>query len=79
MGSRDLVILVLDQVQMLDQEIAPPWPIAKQQFDLVGGSGVDLAAFRRRLGPLPSCARMLERADRLYVMGSHQWRLVSWT
>ena len=71
MRRRDLVILVLDQVQVLDQEIAPPRPVAEQKLDLVGGGGVDLAALRGRLGPLPSRARMFERADRLHVMDSH--------
>ena len=56
---------------MLDQEIAPPRPVAEQQLDLVGGGRIDLAALRRRLGPLPSRAGMLERADLLYVMDSH--------
>ena len=63
MRGRDLVILVLDQVQMLDQEIAAPRPVAEQKLDLVRGGGIDLAALRRRLGPLPSRARMFERAD----------------
>ena len=71
MRRRDLAIFVLDQVQVLDQEIAAPRPVAEQKLDLVGGGGVDLAALRGRLGPLPSRARMFERADRLYVMDSH--------
>ena len=71
MRRRDLAILVLDQVQVLDQEIAPPRPIAEQKLDLVGGGRVDLTALRRRLGPLPARAGMLERADCLYVMDSH--------
>ena len=71
MRRRDLAILVLDQVQVLDQEIAAPRPVAEQKLDLVGGGRVDLAALRGRLGPLPSRARMFERADRLYVMDSH--------
>ena len=71
MRRRDLAIFVLDQVQVLDQEIAAPRPVAEQKLDLVGGGRVDLAALRGRLGPLPSRARMFERADRLYVMDSH--------
>ena len=68
MRGRDLAILVLDQVQMLDQEIAPPRPVAEQQLDLMRGGRIDLAALRRRLGPLPSLARVLERADLVHVM-----------
>ena len=54
MRRGDLVILVLDQVQMLDQEIAPPRPVAEQQLDLVRGGRIDLAALGRGLGPLAS-------------------------
>ena len=71
MRRRDLAIFVLDQVQMLDQEIAPPRPLAEQEFDLVGGGGVDLPALRRRLGPLASRARMFELSDLLHVMDIH--------
>ena len=70
MRGGNLVILVLDQVQMLDQQIAPPRPVAEQQLDLMGGGGVDLAALGGRLGALPSLARMFERADLLHVMDS---------
>jgi hypothetical protein len=63
MRRRDLVILVLDQVQVLDQEIAAPRPVTKQKLDLVGSGRVNLAALRGRLGPLPARARMFERAD----------------
>ncbi len=71
MRGRDLAIFVLDQVQVLDQEIAPPRPIAEQQLDFVGGGGVNLAALRRRLGPFPARAGVLERADGFYIVGSH--------
>ena len=62
------MIFVLDQMQMLDQEIAPPRPVAEQKLDLVRGGRIDLAALGGRLGPLPSRARMFERADLLHVM-----------
>ena len=68
MRRGNLVIGVLDQVQMLDQEVAPPRPVAEQKRDLVRGLGIDLAALRRRLGPLPALAGMFERADCLHVM-----------
>ena len=70
MGRRNLVILVLDQVQMLDQEVAPARPVAEQLLDLVRGGRIDLAALRRRLGPLASLARMLERANLVHVVSS---------
>ena len=64
MGCGNLMIAVLDQVQMLDQEIAPPRPAAEQKLDLVGGGGINLAALRRRLGPLPSRSRSSLPASR---------------
>ena len=70
MGGRDLMICVLDQVQMLDQQIAPPRPVAEQQLDLMRGGRIDLAALGRRLGPLASLAGMFERADLVHVMDS---------
>ncbi len=68
MRGGNLMILVLDQVQMLDQQIAPPRPVAEQELDLVRGGRIDLAALGGRFGPLASLAGMLERADLLHVM-----------
>ncbi len=70
MRCGNLVILVLDQVQILDQEIAPARPVAEQQLDLVRGGRIDLPPLRRRLGPLAPLARMFERADLLHIMNS---------
>jgi hypothetical protein len=68
MRGRDLAVRVLDQVQMLDQEIATPWPVAEQQLDLVRSRRVDLPALRCRLGSFPPRARVFELADFLYVV-----------
>src|SRR5215211_1774324 len=68
MRGRDLVIPVLDQMEMLDQEIAAPRPVAEQQLDLVRGGRIDLAAFWRRLGPPPAFAGVIERANFLHIM-----------
>ncbi len=68
MGGGNLVIFVLDQMQMLDQEIAPPRPVAEQELDLVRRGRIDLASLGGRLGPLASLAGMFERADLLHVM-----------
>jgi hypothetical protein len=62
------VVVVLDQMQMLDQEIAPTRPLAQQNFNFVRGNRVDLAALGRRLGPLASPARMFELANLMRVM-----------
>ena len=62
-GGGDLVIFVLDEMQVLDQEIAPPRPVAEQHLDFMGGLRIDLAPLRGRLGPPASLARMLEGTD----------------
>ncbi len=72
MGRGNLVIAGLDQMQMFDQEIAAPRPVAEQKLDFVRGGRLDLTPLRRRAGPLASLARMLERANLLNIM-SH-WK-----
>ena len=47
MGGREVAVFVLDQMQVLDQEIAPPRPVAEQRAHLVEGLRVDLAALGR--------------------------------
>ena len=76
MGGGNLVIFVLDQMQMLDQEIAPPRPVAEQQLDFMRGGRIDLAALGGRFGPPASLARMFERADLLHVM-THRTSILS--
>ncbi len=68
MGRGNLMIFVLDEMEMLDQEIALPRPVAEQEFDLVRGGRIDLTPLRRRLGPLASLAGMFERADLVHVI-----------
>ena len=59
---------VLDEMQMLDQEVTPPRPVAEQKSNLFSGLRIDLAALGGRFGPFSSLARMFERADFLRVM-----------
>src|SRR5690348_4141311 len=68
MGGRDLTILVLDQMQMFDEKIAPPRPIPEQNFDFMRSSRVDLASLGRGFGTLAAAAGMLERANLVHVM-----------
>ena len=75
MGRGNLTVFVLDQVQVFDQEIALPRPVAEQQLNLMCRGRIDLPALRRRFGPLPPRAGMLERAHFLHVM-DHGKRLV---
>jgi hypothetical protein len=68
MRGRDLMILVLDQVQVLDQEIAAARPVAEQKLDVMGGGRIDLAAFWRRLGAPATFAGMIEFANLVDVV-----------
>ncbi len=68
MRGRDLVIFVLDQVQIFDQQIAPPRPVAEQLLDLVRGGGIDLTALGRGLGAPAPLARMFEVSDFVNVV-----------
>jgi hypothetical protein len=62
------MIFVLDQMQMLDQQVASPRPVAEQEFDLMRGGGIDLPSLGSRFRPFPSLAGMLERANLLRIM-----------
>ena len=44
MRGRQMAVPVLDQMQMLDQEIAPPRPRAQQRAHLVERARIDLPA-----------------------------------
>src|SRR3978361_2302863 len=68
MGGRYLLVGVLDEVEMLDQQIAPPRPVAEQKGDLFGGLGIDLTPLGSRFGAPSSLAGMFERADLLRIM-----------
>ena len=68
MFSGNLVIFVLDQMQVLDQEIAPARPVAEQGLDLVRRGRIDLAALGCCLRPPATLAGVLERANLMDVM-----------
>jgi hypothetical protein len=48
MGGRKTVVAVLDQVQMLDQKIALPRPIAEQGLHIAQRGRIDLPALGMR-------------------------------
>lgn len=68
MRCGNLMVAILDEMQMLDQEIASPRPVAEQKLNLVRRNGIDLTPLGRRFGPAASFARMFERADFLHVI-----------
>ena len=47
MRGGEMAVAVLDQMQMLDQQIAPARSVAEQRAHLVERRRIDLAAFRR--------------------------------
>src|ERR1700682_6420238 len=67
-GRRNLVPSVLDEVQIFDQQVAPPRPVAQQKRNLFSRLWIDLAALGGRFGPLSAFAQMFERADFLHVL-----------
>src|SRR5207302_10559861 len=56
--GRQLAVMVLDQVEVLDQEVAPARPVAEQRLDLGQRRRLDLAALRVADRLAPSGARM---------------------
>ena len=57
MRGRDVPVMVLDQVQVLDQQVAPPRPVGKQRLHLGERVGLDLTAFRGAAGASTAASR----------------------
>jgi hypothetical protein len=55
MGSGEVAVFVLDEMQMLDQEVAPARPVSQKALNLFKSGGVDLTTFRGLPGA-PSAA-----------------------
>jgi len=71
MRSGQLPVCVLNEMEMLDQQIAAARSVAEQHGDLVGGLRVNLSALGRRATPAPSCAWMLELQHVMNVVLAH--------
>ena len=56
MRGREMAVAVLDQMQMLDQQIAPARARAEQRADLVERRRIDLAALRGAARPAAAVA-----------------------
>jgi hypothetical protein len=59
-------------MEVFDQQVATPRPVREQRLDLMSGRGVDLASLGRGFRPLPACSGMLERADLVNVVSTHE-------
>ena len=57
MRGGQMAVMVLDQMQMLDQQIAPARPVGEQRLHLVERRGIDLAAFGRARRPAAARSR----------------------
>ncbi|MGY4368121.1 hypothetical protein ACVW1A_004186 [Bradyrhizobium sp. LB1.3] len=58
----------LDQMQIFDQQVAPPRLVAEQLLDLMGRGGIDLPSLGRGFSALPSLAGMFELANLVNVV-----------
>ncbi len=67
MGGGEVTVSVLDQMQMLDQQIASPGTVSKQRPYVINGVEVYLPALGRSAGPLALAVTLR--------LGSREWRL----
>ena len=51
MRGGEMAVFVLDEMQMLDQQVAPARPVAEQRAHFVERRRIDLAALRRLARP----------------------------
>ncbi len=56
MRRRDVAIAVLNEMQVLDQQVAPTRPLAEQRTDLVQCHRIDLPAFGMEAAAPPATA-----------------------
>ena len=56
MRGGEMAVFVLDEMQMLDQEIAPARPVGQQALNFFERRGVDLTALRGLPGAPPAAA-----------------------
>ena len=61
MRGREVAVAVLDQMQMLDQQIAPARRVAEQRAHLVERRRIDLAALGRAARPALAAAAAARR------------------
>ena len=54
MRGGDMAVMVLDQMQMLNQQIAPARPVGEQRAHLVERRRIDLTALGRARWPAPA-------------------------
>ena len=60
MRGRQMTVMVLDEMQMLDQQIAPPRPIGEQRLHFFERLRIDLPALRCTRRPAPAGSPALD-------------------
>ena len=73
MRGGEMAVMVLDQMQMLDQQVAPARPVGEQRAYLIERRRVDLAALGRARRPAPAGARRSSAAASEYSWRSPDW------
>jgi hypothetical protein len=58
MGGGEMTVSILDAMEMLDQEIAPPGLLAQEPAHLVERARIDLAALGGAWRPAPAAATL---------------------
>ena len=71
MLGREMPVMVLDQVQLLDQQVAAPRPVTQERQDLVPGFGTHLPPARRH-PPAPSALLPPRRLDLRPMLTRHR-------
>ena len=68
MRGGEMPVMILNEVQMLDQEIAPAWPVDQQRLNLFQRLRIDLPAFGRPRRPASAGSAALagSRSRRLF-------------
>ena len=61
MRGREMAVAILNEMQILNEQIAPPFALAEQRTDFRKRLRIDLAAFWRARPPAPRRRRRLAR------------------
>ncbi len=61
MRGGQIAVMILDQMQMLDQQIAPARPVGEQRAHFLKRRGVDLAALGRTRRPAAATGFVVRR------------------
>ena len=71
MAVGKVAVAVLDQVQIFDQQIAPPLPVAEQGADFDHGLGLDLSALGLEAPLAPAASRVTRPPRRFRLALGH--------